>query len=157
MRLHVWAPQSVRLQDDAFKIHDHVFEVRSHIICGSITHIPYDVTPSPEGNYEVYRVTYEDSVSTMSAAGNLVDVQLLSPVTYKTGEGYIFPAHRFHTTAVSPDLLCATLVRPVRQEPGYPRVLGPPRGRDRAFGRESLVPAESASLLEAVAAELRIV
>lgn len=138
-RLHLWDPSLVlEGMAESGRIHDHRFDLESHVLVGHIQHVELVTRENAEGEFEEYDVTnarasgptfHTDPVKTGrrfsgGAVGRVFD----------EGESYAFDRGVFHWTApLAPSL---TLCRKKNQS-GQARILGA-WGRTivNAFGNE---------------------
>lgn len=142
-RLHIWNPTDVELprQKTASPVHNHVFDMESTVIKGSLTQVLYvlDEDPSEDDiTHEKYIAEYDGLNSVLVASdivGNLMEQERFD---VKAGESYTQPAFTFHDSVPASDLVVtlmekqeihegeATILIPVGQEPDneYDRTLG---------------------------------
>lgn len=132
LRVHVWHKS---LAHDGIGesglIHDHRFNLTSHVLVGQIWQEEYQLDPDPEGPWQMHTVVHAREVLAKYAI-NDGDVQPL-PDRYRAdtagvniGEGwsYTFPKRRFHKTELDSPVV-VTVVQKDDQEDVPARILAP--------------------------------
>jgi hypothetical protein len=144
-RLHVWSEQLPR-QDVRSSIHDHVFGIRSHVICGTLINIHYDAVPcepEDEGACDVLRAERIPGTQNteLRSSGEFVKLIETRRQRLPVGSTYTFPPFELHDTGFYG--LTATIMGKVAAPDGYgrPRVLVPVGDKpDNNFDREGFDP-----------------
>ena len=123
-RLHGWDDALPR-QATRSSVHDHVFALRSTVICGVLEHIEYQPWPTIEGDWQIYRAEQvEGSTNTeLRPSGEFVDLIETLRLQLRSGLSYTFPAWSLHDTDHRG--LTATVMEKIDAPSGYgrPRVL----------------------------------
>lgn len=137
-RLHIWlADDRLPKQSVRTAIHDHIFDMESSVVKGTLTNVLY-VTDVGE-DYEVWQVqTRAGNETKLGPTGSLVSAKAFPQSPINAGETYVFPAAYFHDTETEGDTV--TIMRKKRYYPLYkePRILVPKGERpDNSFSRES--------------------
>jgi hypothetical protein len=142
-RLHVW-DESVPRQETATPVHDHVFAMRSTVLCGKLLHTELEALPprphdTARSLYAVHEAVQEEGTQNteLRPTGEVVRLRHGRRLALHAGETYEFPAGRFHTSGHRG--LTATVMEKVDAPAGYgrPRVLVPLLGApDNAFRRD---------------------
>jgi hypothetical protein len=133
VRVHIWSPDLVKPGMDASgDIHDHRFDMVSHVLVGDVVHEEWhthaDVLTPYESIYTTTRLTHARAASDTKFAGPTEAVGDRLRVTVNRmvipeGHTYRFPAQRFHRTPVHG--LVVTLVEKHRQQDIPARLLHP--------------------------------
>lgn len=127
-RLHVW-DEDVPRQKVATPIHDHVFDMRSEVIVGTLIHKTYRVLTcwDKEGAYVVYRAQREEGTqnTTLVPYDSTVNLELEQRLILEAASIYTFPAYQLHESGHLGTT--ATIMEKVNAPDGYgnPRVLVP--------------------------------
>lgn len=139
-RLHVF-DQDIPRQTVATPIHDHVFNMRSTVLCGTLIHEVLEPVPDEDGTHVVYKAQQEPGTqNTILKPSSGLPCLLEVEERLILGEGsvYLFPAGKLHqtdhrgTTVTIMEKVKATL------DYGRPRVLVPVgQEPDNAFHRDS--------------------
>jgi hypothetical protein len=144
-RLHIW-DDKLPSQSVKSSIHDHVFELKSTILCGRLTHIEYEtVSPAvnPQDSYIVYRAEQVpgSNNTVLKPEKEIVSLQETRRFTFAPGSTYNFPPYELHDTQHQG--FTATIMNKVKapKDYGRPRVLVPfPESPDNDFDREGFDP-----------------
>lgn len=120
-RMHFWHPEIPR-QKVGSPIHDHIFEMSSEILLGTLYHCQIDALPDHNGYYMIWRAEpVRDTETTLVSTGERVRADRLPEQQLDPGDSYLFPAFTFHLTR---DAMPAVSVITKTQEfDGKPRVL----------------------------------
>jgi hypothetical protein len=143
-RLHVWH-EDIPRQVVATPIHDHVFALSSHVICGTLIHEELEAVKDPEGTHRIFRAQQEaGSQNTILLPDEgLVRLEVVERLELPAGSRYTFPAWKLHQTDHRG--LTATIMEKVNapKEYGRPRVLVEKGNEpDNDFHRDGFDPAE---------------
>lgn len=142
LRVHIWNPPDFELphQDTINEIHDHVFDMRSTVIRGSLTQRLYefelDTDHAP--THERYTAVYKKSGdSRLEASGDKGVLRLAREYTISQGDSYTQPAFSLHDTH-TPHGLVVTLMEKVEIHDGDATVICPiDQPPDNSFDRAS--------------------
>jgi hypothetical protein len=126
-RLHVW-DDDVPRQAVATPIHDHVFDLESLVLCGTLVHEELSLVAHAAGPWHVYRARREEGTqNTTLQRPSLArfDVRTEQRLILLPGSVYRFPAERLHQTEHRG--LTATVMQKLNAPASYgePRVLVP--------------------------------
>jgi len=130
-RLHVW-DESVPRQAVATPVHDHVFAMRSTVLCGKLIHTELDALPprphdTARSLYSVHTARQEEGTQNtrLLPTGEVVRLRQRRRLALLPGQTYEFPAREFHTSGHRG--LTATVMEKVDAPGSYgrPRVLVP--------------------------------
>lgn len=131
LRLHLWPPHEREHGRPCWPIHDHVWHLRSHVLCGVVESHGYEVVDDPAGAAVLYAVEYgAGRRSCMRRSGRRVRVQAGAPRSIEAGSGYAVAAGQFHASQVAAQTLAATLVITQRTAQPWPWVVGDANGPD---------------------------
>lgn len=98
-RIHFWDREIPR-QKVPTLIHDHVFDMSSKIIAGTLLHCQIRVHQEPEGYFDQYEaITIEGVQTELVNTGLRVRADYGEWQEFHAGDEYIFPAGRFHETS----------------------------------------------------------
>lgn len=146
-RLHIWHPEFLPSRVENARIHEHRFEMRSHILMGRLRHISYELEFSAVGEHQLYTVVPAHDSGKFSATGGQKVSDEMKPVPgtccepvvresseYAAGSSYYFAARKFHDTAAEGHTM-TVMEKLWQDEDGKDaRVLGPvDRDPDNAF------------------------
>lgn len=120
-RLHVWSEELPPMKMPEFKVHDHIYSVKSTVLLGKLKDTRYSVIPDMNGDYVVFEATQGKLVNTAVR----VYCDETSVLYIEKGEEYFIPKGDFHSSkSLAP--LTATLFQKVDAEPQRsPKVIGP--------------------------------
>jgi len=127
LRLHFWPAGQRRPQAPLWPIHDHIFDIRSVILVGSVENTQYEVTRTEQSPHRIYEVKYGGGNSTLNqltATSDFVVSQETLIEEHATGGSYSIARTVFHKSVVPPDKRAATLVVTSNPLPASPRVIG---------------------------------
>lgn len=123
-RLHVWH-DAIPRQVVATPIHDHVFDMRSTVLTGTLVHEELEPRSSEYGTHKVY--TAQQAAGTQNTIlvpdAGLVSLDVVQRLVLGAGSIYTFPAGKLHTSGHHG--LTATIMEKVNAPGDYgrPRVL----------------------------------
>lgn len=125
LRLHLWPERAREHGTPCWPVHDHVWDLRSHVLCGEVASHRYEVLDDPRGDAVLYAVRYgEGRSSLMHRSERRVSVTPDVPRRVAAGERYEVPAGEFHASTVSSGELAATLVIMRSTTRAWPWVVG---------------------------------
>jgi hypothetical protein len=127
LRLHLWPQRQRQAQAPFWPIHDHIFNLRSLILFGTVRNTLYKVTRAETSPYRIYEVRYGGSDSTLNqltATSELVLPQETSIEEHVAGTTYWIEHTVFHQSMVAEDRPAATLVVTSDHLSLSPRVIG---------------------------------
>lgn len=128
-RLHIFSEELPR-QKVATPIHDHVFDMRSHVVYGTLIHMELTPVEDPKGGYRVFRAEQQPGTQNTILVPDEGTVRLEAEQYLRLGEGsmYTFPHGRLHLSDHVPAYGDAVTVMFKENPPeayGRPRVLVP--------------------------------
>lgn len=130
VRLHIWAhDESLPRQATVNTVHDHIFEMKSHVLIGQMVNKTYRFEPYELGDHQIYRASYRAQAdSVLEPTGIYGGLAVWHEQPVHAGQGYDFDAFEFHDTITHG--FTATLMKKTRVFDGcVPRVICP-RGQD---------------------------
>jgi hypothetical protein len=135
-RMHFWHPDIPR-QKVGSPIHDHVFDMRSSIMLGSLFHREVKILPNVDGYYEIWQAKpIRDTETVLVGTGQRVKANHCTEQELGPGESYEFPAFTFHLTR--DPVPAVSMISKLQNYPGKPRVLVPAGEKpDNDFTRDS--------------------
>ena len=144
-RLHIW-DEELPSQTVRSSIHDHVFELRSKILCGNLIHIEFDTTPLEKDYmepfaFDVYRAERLEGTNNtvLNFTGDTVLLKERKRLDLTRGDEYVFPAFELHDTEYEGTTMTIMNKRyaTLKEDYGNPRVLVPSgMSPDNEFDRE---------------------
>lgn len=126
IRLHIWPRVGRWLQDERLMIHDHVYSLRSLVLCGRLMNEYFHVEQiNDHATYRFYEVKYDKHSSWLEGTQTSVKIRKYRTVEYDLGTVYTIDSDTFHLARVSADMLTATLVLTSSPLNKAPSVVGP--------------------------------
>jgi len=124
-RLHIW-PTGFALPGSAeLMIHDHVYDIQSHILIGQVVQHEY-VESELGAEFASYRGLYDGPHSVLERKPGTVRVVETAVSTFDAGHTYTLPAGALHMADVDPSNLTATILRTeYREKEDDPVILAP--------------------------------
>jgi hypothetical protein len=142
VRLHVWAPELVKPgMSESGDIHDHRFDLVSHVLCGQVGHEEIIPEESDDGAWSMLKLTHARAAKEMGYHGPTAPLPgrfnaRRSSFVIEQGYSYHFPAGRFHRSPVMPGV-AVTCVEKHNQSTDSARILYPTtKPPVMAFGHE---------------------
>ena len=121
-RIHYWPKWERRYKEPNWPIHNHVYDVSSHILEGRVRDVQYQVE---DGNdYAAYSVSYSGEDSQIILTSQRIGIRKLVDEVRQTGEEYSIPEGTFHQTVVPVGESAITLVVLSNFSGASPLVLG---------------------------------
>ena len=145
LRLHIWPSHRI-VEQPGYEIHDHNFRLKSHVLLGKFQQTVYNVCPSINPEYNVYKVNYDDFGSILIKSGERVLASIRERSFIQAGDTYQLSDGIFHKLDLVSSGCAASLVL-TTQAKGIPKAIGPldgpeiirfDRTRDLAFVTEEL-------------------
>ncbi|WEW97829.1 hypothetical protein P3T65_26985 [Pseudomonas nitroreducens] len=124
LRLHIWEKEHTYPQDKYTQIHDHIFNLRSWVLNGSIENIEY-VEDDNNFNHTIFKATYTPDTSTLNITNEQIGLIETDRNTIRKGESYSIPAGKLHKTEPTSSDTTITLVYTEDTETTAPRVIIP--------------------------------
>jgi hypothetical protein len=158
LRMHIWPDNQRKPQQPHWAIHNHIWTLKSHIICGTATNEIYSVK-CVEGPalHQFYQVRYEDNRSILESTGRRISCVLASTANYTKGEYYEVSGSCYHATRVRPDILTATIVLTTDGKPIAPTVIGGWQANSTyTYERQNCSPLEVLTLLDKLLVEMKV-
>jgi hypothetical protein len=136
LRLHLWPPGRRELGRPCWPVHDHVWDLRSQVLCGEVESRGYEVVDDADGDAVLYAVGYgEGRSSCMRRSERRVSVRPRAPRRVSIGERYEVAAGEFHASTVAVGDFAATLAATRATTQPWPWVVG-------ALGAPATIPVE---------------
>lgn len=129
VRLHIWSPLLVKPGiDESGAVHDHRFDMVSHVLVGNLGHEEWFAQPDPDGDHETLTLTHARAAAATKFHGPVTPTgerfrASVNHMSIPEGYTYTFPAGCFHRSAVS--VLAVTCVEKHGQRAEPARVLHP--------------------------------
>src|SRR5690606_15780169 len=125
LRLHLWPEGPRERGTPCWPVHDHVWDLRSQVLCGEVESRAYEVVDDPRGEAVLYAVGYGDGRrSCMRRSARRVRVRAQAPQRVGAGERYAVAAGECHASTVAVGDLAATLAATVDTPRPWPWVVG---------------------------------
>jgi hypothetical protein len=102
VRLHVWDPSLLKPgMDVSGDIHDHRFDLVSHVLCGSVGHEEIFPDGADDGEWSMLKLTHARAAKAMNYHGPTEALPgkyhvMRSSIVIPEGFTYTYPASRFH-------------------------------------------------------------
>ncbi len=138
IRLHIWSKKLLKPgMDQSGDVHDHRFDLVSHVLCGTIDHEEWIPSVANQGDHEMLSLTHARAASDTKFHGPTTAILGCFNVekkwwSVKEGFSYTLPALSFHRTPLpaSPEVVAVTCVEKHNQRENqarllYPRALAP--------------------------------
>jgi len=156
LRLHVWPRMHRRTQEPPLPIHDHIFDLESEVLAGSLLNRFFSVegdTATP--THRVFEVLYDGDVSALRATEQTAQCQQISERLFVSGDRYRVARGAYHATEVADSEFAATVVLTTAISDRAPLVLGPLSGPGTyRYRRQLCSPSEVEEALKSVDAAL---
>lgn len=132
IRLHIWSKRLMKPgMDVSGDIHDHRFDMVSHVLSGSVAHEEILEEPNPDGDHAMLALTHARAAADTQYHGPTTQLEGRFRVrrsfhTIDAGYSYSFPSQVFHHSPLS-DLgeIAVTCVEKHRQQDAPARLLYP--------------------------------
>lgn len=152
LRIHVWPETERRSQVPVWNIHDHLFDLRSFVLCGVVRNHRFEVRPDKtSATHRLYQVSYCKRQSRLHATTAEVSCHHISADVYSALESYSVYGEEFHASVVEKNILTATIVITSNHSRRAPNVLGDlSAGKLYAYDRRPCSPSDIAKLMDQV-------
>lgn len=155
LRLHVWPPFERHFQMPIWPAHSHPWDLESRVLTGTLHLVEHDVTVSPRGAHQVYRVAYRGDDSVLERTATRADARPRRVLLRGAGESSELGIGEYHEARVDEGTLAATFVVTRANPNATPTVLGAPDGPARiVFRRTPCTPPVRAAMLGLLARAL---
>lgn len=119
IRLHIWSRKLLKPgMEESGDIHDHRFDMVSHVLCGSVEHEEVTFTSNPSGTYRMLELTHARAASDTNYHGPTRELEGSFKIDRQrmliaTGNSYRFPARHFHRSPLrgNADAVAVTVVQ----------------------------------------------
>jgi hypothetical protein len=98
--LHVWPDVPLASQPSDYKIHNHIFDLESRVICGSLIDITYDVEANDDGGYYQLRAEHCNEFSELIIMPQKCICNQLLTKTVGDGGIYKIDKGTYHSTEI---------------------------------------------------------
>lgn len=119
-RLHLWSAEHRNPQEQRDRVHDHLFNVASRVVAGSVENIRYRFVADKSGDYQEYRVDYQSGYSCLIETGVVGQLHVVGRERIEPPTRYFVPRCELHETRAPVEGLALTVVRtsgPVNYRP----------------------------------------
>ncbi|MGF6952443.1 hypothetical protein QF028_004948 [Neobacillus sp. B4I6] len=125
IRLHIWSHQERRKQQPFYPIHTHIFELKSHLLYGSLKNRIYEISTEnfPLENV-IYSVDYNSQVSILKRTEKKINYKQITEGIFQKGDYYSVKKGNFHSSEVNEGQFTATIVLTSDIENSTPLVIG---------------------------------
>ena len=113
LRLHIWTDQLPLRGDSAYGIHDHIFDIHSSVLLGSLFDTTYMAEENPPGEYFLFQ---SDGKGQLNYAENRYSCTVSQQRIIPAGCSYRLPKRAFHTSAPQCSVV-ATVMRKTNIDP----------------------------------------
>jgi hypothetical protein len=135
IRVHVWSRKLLKSgMDLSGDVHDHRFDMVSHVLCGFVRHEELVETPDPEGDHTMMALTHARAAADTNYHGPTTPLGGRFSVErrmylIREGWSYTFPAQKFHHSPLPDESpapeVAVTCVEKHRQQDAPARLLYP--------------------------------
>jgi hypothetical protein len=131
VRIHVWSRRLLKPgMDESGDVHDHRFDLVSHVLCGTVGHEELIPEADPAGEWGLLQLTHARAAKENAYHGPTAPLEgrfsvRRVPLVIPTGHSYHFPAGRFHRSPLLGDNVAVTVVEKHRQNDTPARILYP--------------------------------
>lgn len=134
-RLHIFDDRLPR-QVVRTSVHDHIFDMGSFVMKGTVINDVYKLVLDEDGEFEVYKAQEAKCTETnLVPTGERVRMEIARSTYIRMGMSYTFPAFEFHDSRH--EGVTATIMTKEQVRVGTPRVLVPVDAEpDNSFSRE---------------------
>lgn len=108
VRLHIW--QGNAGQHDDLAIHDHIFNMKSLVLCGSLLNKTYELEKIENIAGTLYSVDYNEGKSTLSKIESGYKIEPVKEELITAGQFYSLGAGQFHESIKTSEDLAVTVV-----------------------------------------------
>lgn len=141
VRLHIWSRDLIKPgMEESGDVHDHRFDLVSHVLAGTVWHEELIPTPDENGDWGMLALTHARAAKDSAYHGPTTPLEGRFKVQRKSwgtpaGESYAFPAGRFHRSPVVD--LAVSVIEKHNQTDAQARILYPlAKPPVMAFGHE---------------------
>ena len=124
-RLHYWPESRRELGTALTPFHDHVWNLTSCVLKGTLDNIEIEIEDDETGDFELALIEQGGPKDIVRPAGRRVSVRQTGRQTHNSGEYYFLGAGHFHYTIVPPNVNTVTIVHSEVVLAGGPRALIP--------------------------------
>ena len=131
IRLHIWSRELLKPgMDVSGDVHDHRFDMVSHVLCGSVDHEEVIPIEDAGGDHEMLALTHARAAAETNYHGPTRPIDGVFSVTrhrmvIRAGQSYIFPALHFHRSPITGDGVAVTVIEKHQQRDVCARLLYP--------------------------------
>ena len=124
LRFHCWPAFTQSQCEQQWRVHDHVYRLRSVLVVGELQNLTYSVTKDSAGEHQLYEVEYATDLSRLRATGERVRASVTTEDRLQKGDVYDIPAGEFHQSRRLEGALSSTLMRTFAPKRPTARVVG---------------------------------
>lgn len=124
LRLHIWEKEHTYPQGKYTQIHDHIFNLKSWVLNGSIENIEY-AEDNSNLNHTIFKAIYLSDTSILNRTNEQIGIIETNRSIIRKGENYSIPAGKLHRTEPTSSDTTITLVYTEDTEITAPRVIIP--------------------------------
>lgn len=122
LRLHLWDSR-FRFGQQGFEVHDHVFDLDSFVVSGTVRQTLYEAESTDEGELAAYEVQYGTHAALLKAVHDRLKLNVTRVDDFSEGQRYELPPRVLHRLELV-TLAAITLVL-TRMGAGSPVSIGP--------------------------------
>lgn len=145
LRLHIWPKAKRGALEQKYKIHDHIFSLKSYVVYGEVTNINYELTSIVGQSAEclqLFRVKYHADGSSLVPTQKFYKVECKEKFITIKGGTYIVERGTFHESIINRDRVTVTLVATYDHVNNDPKLLGYPNESSELFRKRDGLPSE---------------
>jgi hypothetical protein len=133
IRIHIWSKKLLKAGIDlSGDIHDHRFEMISHVLCGTVAHEEIEPFEDLQGEWGMMKLTHARAASDTNYHGPTEELPerygvLRNLMMITAGNSYSFPSRHFHRSPLFGELddVAVTVIEKHRQQNYSARILYP--------------------------------
>lgn len=131
IRVHIWSRKLLKpgmaVSGD---VHDHRFDMISHVLCGTVLHEELIETADPGGDHTMMALTHARAAADTDYHGPTTPLGGRYKVErqmylIRAGSSYSFPAQKFHHSPIQGDDVAVTVIEKWQQRDAQARLLYP--------------------------------
>jgi hypothetical protein len=129
IRLHIWPNNSNRVQEPAWLIHDHLFDLKSWVLSGKIENTEYEIT-NDNPNFSVYQASYDKEKSILHRTDQKLSIKVKHKTIINTGGIYQVSSGVLHQSVSLSKATSLTICETINKFDKSPIIAGDISGMD---------------------------
>ena len=141
IRLHIWPGNKRKIQNPAWLIHDHLFDLKSWVLVGKIQNQEFEPLYS-EPSKRIYFASYKGEKSVLERSDKTVSLVERKVEIIRAGQIYGISAGVFHKSSTVNDCTAITVCETIDKLNRKPMVIGENDGKEMYTYTRSMVTKE---------------